>query len=790
MTSVQYRCTACKNNDMPASIHAISVCEKRDQEKQKGVLNTALSLRLGTVWIMLIISLSCLAQEDFGLSECRQLLKQNEAQQAQTLCLELSRQAELQGNMDLAIEASLLAIDAMIELRAIDRALAQIAKLMTIPEDQMTVEQEYRLIRKKGKSFYYKERFSESIEAFREGLALAERELDTLRIGKSLNDMGSIFRSQRMSEEALDYYTRSLTYKRKAADHHAIGMTLYNIGNIYRDTKDHQNAIEQFVLAMEAFERDAQDETDQRGILGKAHALENIGYSYAALQQPEAASRALEQSMQIYQEYARYAELVRVQHTWVRVLLEQGQTETAASALNQATEIAKSHDVELGTTHLELSAKVAESQERYAEMYDLANRGNQISETGENLTGKVLFSKLIASALFQQGATEQAYDWLQKHAEMLKELEERQYNEALATARTQYDLQRRENQIQTLEKDIQIRALRQQQWVLGSILVLLVLVSLFGFWWWRRHKERQDLQQRIEGHLKREQELRDTHKRLLGVLDNSLQPVAIVDQSNHIRFANKAMLRKTQMSFDTIEGQDIETLLPNIRDNQEFAQLSEDDDVVILNNIRLSNPSESDQGSTIELLIQSDGSLAICILDASDGTSDLTRASVLGTLKQLDALKSQLARLQSKLGSLNPNSEEFGWLSEQLEKISSRMESVLSTSPVDDLDQQYRESLIALMQSALDAWEESTGKSKLDLAEQSGIWRLSIDDGRLRTRSLDRYFSVSKLPANPRWRQVLRTVHFVMAKCALSADKEAVLNEKLSRFEVLQQARL
>jgi len=43
-----------------------------------------------------------------------------------------------------------------------------------------------------------------------------------------------------------------------------------------------------------------------------------------------------------------------------------------------------------------------------------------------------------------------------------------------------------------------------------------------------------------------------------------------------------------------------------------------------------------------------------------------------------------------------------------------------------------------------------TGKTIIDLAEKSRIWCVSIDNGRSRARSMNRYLSLDKLPSNPR----------------------------------------
>ena len=87
----------------------------------------------------------------------------------------------------------------------------------------------------------------------------------------------------------------------------------------------------------------------------------------------------------------------------------------------------------------------------------------------------------------------------------------------------------------------------------------------------------------------------------------------------------------------------------------------------------------------------------------------------------------------------------------------------------------FRRAVVELMIAALAAWERSTGSSRIELAERSRVWRVTIDEGRLRVRALERYLSLAKLPRQPRWREVLRTAYFVLAECRLEdAERDAL----------------
>ncbi|MGO4775946.1 hypothetical protein AB4084_10655, partial [Lysobacter sp. 2RAB21] len=92
----------------------------------------------------------------------------------------------------------------------------------------------------------------------------------------------------------------------------------------------------------------------------------------------------------------------------------------------------------------------------------------------------------------------------------------------------------------------------------------------------------------------------------------------------------------------------------------------------------------------------------------------------------------------------------------------------------------FRRTLVELMLASVDAWERATGTGRLEFAEKSRIWRVNIDDGRLRARALERYLSLSKLPRNPRWRDVLRSAYFVLGRGEeLPAETRAVLQSRV-----------
>lgn len=104
-------------------------------------------------------------------------------------------------------------------------------------------------------------------------------------------------------------------------------------------------------------------------------------------------------------------------------------------------------------------------------------------------------------------------------------------------------------------------------------------------------------------------------------------------------------------------------------------------------------------------------------------------------------------------------------------------------------DEQFRQSLVELLIETVNLWEKVTQSDRVELAEKSKIWRVSIDEGRLRTRSLDKYLNIQKIPQNPRWRNVVKTSHYVLAECELSQNDRTLLEDKLEQMMSLIKAR-
>lgn len=106
-----------------------------------------------------------------------------------------------------------------------------------------------------------------------------------------------------------------------------------------------------------------------------------------------------------------------------------------------------------------------------------------------------------------------------------------------------------------------------------------------------------------------------------------------------------------------------------------------------------------------------------------------------------------------------------------------------------DTDECFAVALVSLMRSCVEIWEQNSGQSRIELAEKSKAWQVTVDNGRLRTRTMDRYCDLKKMPKVPRWRQVVRTCRYILINSDLSDTQRQRLNDELDLVFAIQRSR-
>ena len=104
----------------------------------------------------------------------------------------------------------------------------------------------------------------------------------------------------------------------------------------------------------------------------------------------------------------------------------------------------------------------------------------------------------------------------------------------------------------------------------------------------------------------------------------------------------------------------------------------------------------------------------------------------------------------------------------ELSKLEAFLTSFENTQAQDrqkTLDKNYWHAyLVGLMQAAAKCWVEESGKTVAHLAEESGIWKVHFNGTSLRARTMERYFSMDRLPQHPKISLVMKTAEYVLER--------------------------
>jgi signal transduction histidine kinase/CheY-like chemotaxis protein len=327
---------------------------------------------------------------------------------------------------------------------------------------------------------------------------------------------------------------------------------------------------------------------------------------------------------------------------------------------------------------------------------------------------------------------------------------------------------------------------------------------------------------RLNWQLKRYQEnehqLREREQRLAALLDVTGDPILAVDEAGLLIFANHS----AEILLGITAGDYVQKSVNRLSDHlqEQVPDLASDlhfpfrDEIISLPDEPVYQHYELNEQRgrycllTITmpeqeffLLVFEDDKNRPAADDAGDGTvPDEASPSLPPAALSLPQIVSEINRnverthkLGEYLAHIKPedlqNHRELIGELKHIDTLIGKLSATIQGGDEEYLEEMYREALVKVMQDCHFYWQKVTGESIIDLAEKSRIWSVSVDNGRLRTRSMNRYLSLDKLPANPRWRQVARTAYFVISKVSHDEEARNALEASVNRLQELVEER-
>lgn len=598
----------------------------------------------------------------------------------------------------------------------------------------------YEWIRRRGVLSYREEDLDAAHTHFDCALKVAESLRDRPAIAKQLRNKGSVLRRLGEYKNALAALEASLKIMREDGDA-ATGAVLNNIGDVYRELEEPTSAEQYYRDAMDAFRR-------QGDVVETTHVFDSLSLLALERGDTKTATRQLKTSLEVYRRADNLEYRLRVYTLLIRAAIMDGDVELARRYAAAGRAIAETHSLP--------------GHDEFA-LY---------SARADRISGRVQPAEVELRAALEGKPQNDA-----NHAELLLELaktleQSGRYGDALARMREvrEFDLRNVRNKnnreldllrirFETAERDRTIAQLRQRTlmlWlIVASVLAALLAVSIVF--------------------LRRQQRTR------------------IAEAASRARY--EEMLLRYRRETDALSSdRDLLQALLDSR-NEALCLLDADGRVLAVN--RAARPLlGSERGPSIghslsESLSAEDAAALTAALERMEDASTQTLTFAAGD--GLGALRVELSQWEQGDGlvvmSLDAKERDHVIEADAVEPSAlshapSSQETTTAPSNVSSLDDAdaraaFRRLLVELMLALIEAWERTTGTNRIEMAERSRIWSINIDDGRLRARAMERYLNLSKLPQNPRWRDVLRTAYYVMGQCPLDAQEREELQRRV-----------
>jgi two-component system sensor histidine kinase ChiS len=306
--------------------------------------------------------------------------------------------------------------------------------------------------------------------------------------------------------------------------------------------------------------------------------------------------------------------------------------------------------------------------------------------------------------------------------------------------------------------------------------------------------ENSRLKEEVRRRARREQHLRMVQRRLAETLNSVPVSVCAVDETGSVLYANRLACDLFKRDEKSVRECAIDSLMrPARADTAGGMPLSRRLTGIALKDrldleVRIDLPDGARSGlmrlQAMPLSLE-DEDLAVLIVHdrRAPGASD--RAAAL-FVEELNHNRQRLERLDRAFLCLDPKqAPAIDNLRSELRAIDTALDQITLKLKTPDAAVDRRDTARQIMTLAVAYWEERSGESKLELARESGLWRIEVSpDGHERTRTLDRYLDLRTFPKAPRWKKILATGDFVLSRCSSGDESRRRLEAAMSRLRL------
>jgi tetratricopeptide (TPR) repeat protein len=327
-------------------------------------------------------------------------------------------------------------------------------------------------------------RYQEALEYYRKSLEIYKHLGSPKGIARVLNNMGNVYDGYGIYDRALEYFIKSAKITEKSGEIRDLAASLTNIGTIHWRTRDYDKALEYFKKVLVIDEKIG-NKSDIAG------SLNNIGLVYGSSGKYDLALEYYFKSLKIKEEIGiqrsiafsvsniggvyyrmhRYRQALKYYLRALPIMKELGDQNGIAGILgNIGAAYLKMKQFREALPYLEQCLKIAEN----------INAQNLLIDHYENI-----------SQLYDDiGNPKKALEYFKLYQQADKKVFNETRSQQIARLQTQYETEKKEFKINALEREKRIQSLenRVKTIIAGSLLLILILLSIMIYRSYKKYK--------------------------------------------------------------------------------------------------------------------------------------------------------------------------------------------------------------------------------------------------------------------------------------------------------------
>lgn len=407
-----------------------------------------------------------------------------------------------------------------------------------------------------GIAYFQQSKFIEALENWNKSLEVFEKLGDKIGISNMQSNIGGIYQYQGNDSKALEYLFNSLRNAEEAGDQFRIASALVNIGSVYQHkVPTHNKALEYYLKALPLNEKLENDD-----LIGTTAV--NIGEIYLENNKPDSALPYLAKAEQAF---GSTVDISYALNDIGRAYVQKGEYATALMYHQQAYDSAMAMNSTLYMTKsLQSLANAHDSTGNYKRALEVHLKARGLAK---DINSSYDLKEIYNSLSFDYSKLSD-YKNAYKYQELLLSVKDSIYNKEndlkLSTYEFSFEIEKKQGQINLLEKDkaLQDLAIQRQKLFKNAVLVGFALVLMIVIILYRNYRNKIKINRVL-----------DTQKAQIESLLLNILPAEVSKELQQKGEATPRFYESVSVLFTDFKG--FTTIADSLSPQQVVAELSE-----------------------------------------------------------------------------------------------------------------------------------------------------------------------------------------------------------------------